>query len=308
VKKKAAIFNDTRPAKHFGCDQVMRNLIDMVEQCGIEPIKFYPVGYDWESDNKLTTDLKEVDLVIVNGEGSIHHANQRAQSLARLGPFIRSLRKPSILLNSTFYANTQSVYSDILKYDVIYGRDFYSQKEIERFGGTAFYAPDLTFFNEVRAHSSQKSNNQKSNVLVGDDVVAETSKHLYELAKKFNLCRHNIHYHGIERPSLEFHLQEIFNASLIVTGRFHTVCFCINAGIPFVALESNTNKIENLLLDCFHSTDRMVTCDGLEKIELNDYLAWSNFEQEAILKFKKQGSNKFNKLMHDIKTLSLLAS
>lgn len=44
-------------------------------------------------------------------------------------------------------------------------------------------------------------------------------------------------------------LPQLAGAELVVTGRFHGVCLAIPARRPFLALASNTHKVEGLLAD-----------------------------------------------------------
>lgn len=308
-KIKALIFNDTRPAIHFGCERVMDNLLLLLKQCNIEPIHLHSTFDFWENkESFVRSKIKECDLVIVNGEGSIHHSNAKAASLAAIGPLARSLGKPAILLNTTFYKNNSAIYSNIAKYSSIYVRDAYSASEFIKHGGTAFYAPDLTFFTDIpllRCSSDiTRSDNSRLRILIGESVLKDTSTQLSQLAERKGWERLYIHHTDDLNLSIDTHFKEMQCTDLIITGRFHTVCFCINMGIPFIALESNTNKISNLLNDCFQSTSRLLTHDLLNCPDLNTFSTWTALEKRSIFEFKERGKSRFNTLTDDLKMLA----
>ncbi len=55
------------------------------------------------------------------------------------------------------------------------------------------------------------------------------------------------------------HLQRLGEAKSLVTGRFHQVCMALALGTPFLAVRSNTAKIEALCRDAgLDPTHRMV--------------------------------------------------
>lgn len=287
----------------------MDNLLLLLKQCDIEPIHLHSTFDFWkDKENYVNNKIKECDIIIVNGEGSIHHSNTKSTSLASIGPLARSLKKPAILLNATFYKNNINIYKDIIEYSYIYARDSYSLSELVEHGGAGFYAPDLTFLTDISPlkNSSylKRTDNNELRILIGESVLKDTSAQLAQLADKKGWKRLYIHHIDDLNLSIETHFDSMRSADLIITGRFHTVCFCINMGIPFVALESNTNKISNLLNDCFQSTRRLLPHDRLESTDFDIFSTWTSLEKNSIFEFKEQNINRFHALTENLKMLA----
>ncbi|WFF41112.1 polysaccharide pyruvyl transferase family protein [Salinicola endophyticus] len=299
--KTAFIFNDTRPDLHFGCDRVMDNLLALLDECRISPRYFYGVGQYWEFDPRVRTAIAECDVVIVNGEGSIHHSNRRARSLSRLGKLAKSMGKPAVLLNCTLFKNKKRLYKDLAYFDQIYARDLYSVKEAAQNGLSIAYAPDLTFFSDFGvAPKEHQGNDVDARVLVGDSVIEEVANELSAFAARGNACFLDIVHGGDETTSVESHVERMRASDLVVTGRFHTVCFCLNAGVPFVALESNTNKISSLLDDCLKEQRRVITVDELKNLAVSDFLHFTEGEVAAICAFKDRARAAFSDMQSDV--------
>ena len=54
--------------------------------------------------------------------------------------------------------------------------------------------------------------------------------------------------HVVERPVDDF-MALLSSSELVVTGRFHVVCLCLITGTPFLAVASNSHKVEGMLED-----------------------------------------------------------
>lgn len=301
-KRKAFVFNDTRPDQHFGCDCVMENLMTLLDASGIIPSYFYDVGKDWKKDKSVPIRVAECDIIIVNGEGSIHHSNRRARSLSRVGKLAKSMGKPVVLLNATLFENDTKVYKNLSFFDSIYVRDSYSSKEAGMHGLKTSYAPDFTFYSDF-GDAKERLAREDLKVLVGDSVIGKTAEGLDLFAQKHRFSRINI-LHKDEEPSfISEHVDKMSEADLLVTGRFHTVCFCLNAGIPFIATESNTNKISSLLDDCFNDRKRIVTVDKLDSIDISEFASFSEQEVLAIKAFKKRSRQCYEDICNRLKFL-----
>ena len=57
-------------------------------------------------------------------------------------------------------------------------------------------------------------------------------------------------------------------AESLVTGRFHAAVFALLAGTPFVAVASNTAKIQSLLMDATGDASRVISPAMLQQDQL----------------------------------------
>jgi polysaccharide pyruvyl transferase WcaK-like protein len=261
---KALLLNDTRPGNHAGCMLVIEQLSRACAAHGIAIVQSFQA-----SPKKLRhfeASLPDIDLVLVNGEGTMHHDSSGCLLLCNAIDLACAANKPVFLINSVWEGNHRA--NRILtKLSGIYARESLSQKAILDAGYAADAVPDLVFYSDPSTLFAGNAG-RKDSVVVFDDVCANLSLALGKFAS-----RHRYPFLRMQpRPSLrsmssmatwykpfvlgrlhpQFRISQaasIRAAQLVVTGRFHGVCLAILAGKPFLAVSSNTHKIEGLLKD-----------------------------------------------------------
>ncbi len=269
--KTVAVFNDTATSGHFGCRAVMEVLDRLVTQSNARIAYRHPVGDDWRADPAALAAIESADVVIVNGEGSIHHANARARALAALGPYCAARGKPVYLVNTTLHANDAALMEDIRAFTRVYVRESASARVLSPLGIRHDICPDLSFLAEFGPRPKERSG-----LLLIDSVVPPVMQRLCALAAGHGVPlatmtgapeRNTIL--GVtpevgSRPpeSREALTTVLANAAdpaafarymggfnRVVTGRFHAMCFAIRQRIQFHAVPSNTPKIEAVIAD-----------------------------------------------------------
>jgi len=302
---KVAIFNDTRPTNHYGCMLVMRNLLNELKLVGAEVIWTFPVSTDWRKHKRKLLNMPAVDAIVVNGEGTIHRAEERkfAMALASLADFAkRELNTPCYLINATLHRNSARTYQLISSYRAIYVRDKRSLHELQSAGLAGQYVPDMTF-----AGNASLSKVKASGVCVIDSAIKEDSAFLAEFAESKKLTFRsmivarpgNAKFLRSPRPYIkniirwmcgeyriptdpDFYIEFLKQHRLVITGRYHTVTMCVKNRIPFVALESNTPKVDSLLNDIFGGSDRSTPIEDIVKIDLEEVQGFSEVELSQI--------------------------
>lgn len=219
---KIAVLNDTFKGSattgggHFGCEMVMDVIYTKLAQHGHQVIQ--RIGSD-ETSFKLDP---QVDLVFVNGEGSLHH--NRRRELIEVAK-----EAPSILVNTVWEENSPE---GLEHFKYISVRESKSQHAM---GQKVDIVPDFIFasdlLNKYRGVKATKDTGVTDNVTCqGDgDIIAI-------------------------QPAESF-LGRITQYRRVVCGRFHAAAVCLSLGIPFSAWPSNTHKIAGLLWDagCFEN-------------------------------------------------------
>lgn len=153
---KAIVFNDTSYEKHHGSQLVMRQLLLLAAEAGIQVVRSCPMRYDWRSDARLCADIAAADLCIINGEGTMHDDAPQAVRLAGLAPFCREHGTACFLINSVWQRNTKA--TELARdFTAIYLRDELSRQDIERQGLQAKVVPDLTLSHEPVLPAVQRS-------------------------------------------------------------------------------------------------------------------------------------------------------
>ncbi|AKO52999.1 hypothetical protein ABA45_11795 [Marinobacter psychrophilus] len=145
---KVAVINDTSVTMHYGCERVMKNLRKLLTSIGMDVSFLWPVG-EKLTDNDLPTSL---DLIIVNGEGTLHHDadRERVGWLLEVPMLAKKRNCPAVLINATIYKNSDSFYENIKCFDSIWCRDTYSQDLLRSKGVNSKYCPDLTMIYELK--------------------------------------------------------------------------------------------------------------------------------------------------------------
>lgn len=316
---RVALFNDTRSDRdHFGCDIVMRNLEALLSGAGIQATWRWPVGKDWRESLELLPKKGDIDAVIVNGEGSIHHSddNCRADILADVSLYAGEvLNVPSFLVNATLFGNSNRIYEKLSKFNRCYVRDSMSMKELNANGIDGVVVPDLTLASAVAKI------NQAQRIGYGStDSVIESVSHKLRVFSKVN----KIEYQSLVTPkklifnstdvnkpnrifiNLKKYLKNILcerrslktsdsfiawiqSKKLIITGRYHAVTLCLLTRTPFIAVESNTPKISALLYDVFGTNKRVFSnVDDISLYEIDKYSFYDDLEISMIEEFNNR--------------------
>lgn len=272
---RAVLINTTHQNGHHGCTLVNRQLDLLASAAGVEIVAKLPAHVDW---SQLAP--SDFDLVLVNGEGCLHHDSTASKQLATVPGWAHARNKPAVLINSVYQSNSDSIAQAVAKYDLIFVRDMLSQKELAKAGIPARCVPDLTLtwtpaVNGCFGHD----------IIVTDSTFRSTTKQLYRLARRLRarflpmialppeipdapdrnrptrsryetkLLASRIAPPGIWRARYRNHIAEFDDfvailsqsAGLIIAGRFHALCMALVLEIPMVALRSSTWKTEALL-------------------------------------------------------------
>jgi hypothetical protein len=262
---RALILNDTRNGSHLGCIIVMEQLETLCREAGLQVSAMLGFGRYFEP--QVAHELSKCDVVIINGEGTMHHDAEGAMAIVRAGVMAASRKVPIALINTVWQENRMA--NQLLaQCRWISARESFSQAAIAQAGALAELVPDLTLTADPGQLFQSVGGSSSGGIVVLDDVRLPISLALARYARS----------HGLSflpmgaRPSLrtrqgwskmirlglasgwarQFHrgqIGAIASASVVVTGRFHGICLAILAGCPFVAFASNTHKIEGLLHD-----------------------------------------------------------
>lgn len=286
---KAVILNDTRGDNHFGCFRVMRVIEENLAWRGITVTARSLVRNDWERDRAFLAKLDEADLIVVNGEGTLHHGHRQGERLLRIADHPARSGKPVALINTIYQQNPEGWRHHLERIDLVSTRDSRSAAEIGQLTGRdCGWVPDLS----LAEGAVDTSGMARTRLLVGDSVETGTRKALLGLTDldpgarflpilkglkpskphhptPFRQLREayiwlNARYSQWRRGNIEFNRDEagfirsLTTARLHVTGRFHAVCFCLFTSTPFLAVESNSWKIAALLEDFGLGTARII--------------------------------------------------
>lgn len=342
---KVAIFNDTSGNNHYGCAAVSYSLHRYLSDAGLTAAKYWPCAFDWRPNEKaIIKQLADVDAIIVNGEGTIHHNNLRPRvayctEIARFAAEVLGI--PSYLINSSISDLDFKALDDIKRFSKIYVRESRSRHYLETNNIISIVVPDLSF----GCLPSYVPHAERRGVLVTDSVFSDVSESLEALSRemKYEFSSMSYGYAASKNilkriyKKLRFQysqsartsscslrdfpgsifehqkwIQKLLTKDFVITGRFHTVTLCLLTETPFIAIPSNTSKIESLLIDVFGSTSRLLAAEDLYKAKLLDILdsrlrIFSKDEIRNIKSYVCQAENLASTMFRDISS-SIAAS
>jgi polysaccharide pyruvyl transferase WcaK-like protein len=255
----AALFNDNADYPHVGCQAVSQAHLAMLRrERAVVRHRYFQRDWQFLASGSLeegiraaleSTELDHVfsgvDAVVVNGEGSIHH-RQGWHLLAILGAAQRR-GIPTFLVNAVLQ-DVDAARGVLAAVDDCTVRDARSARYLEMLNVGCRLVPDSFF----EARFADEPVHDFAGHLVLTDCHPVRAAEFWPV---FEQLRHSwpgpvsdYPLEGSERMRDWLHaLADIRSAAAVVTGRHHGVCLALRAGVPFVALPSNTWKVEGFL-------------------------------------------------------------
>lgn len=234
--------------------------------------KWEACARDWESE--LASLFENVELIVLNGEGTLHHDRPSALALLAIARTGQNRNIPVWILNATFQDMSPDLLMPILESaQHVAVREPRSLKWLEERGHSgAVQASDCLF--QLADLASSESKDVKaclytpgvlggvpeplglSDTLVSSHVaalreagyepvwlkVAPNDDRLADTAAKLK-----VEVRSVEAAEPEAVFDLLGSFSLVVSGRFHITIFSWLSGIPTICLESNTWKTTGLL-------------------------------------------------------------
>lgn len=208
--------------------------------CGSSAVMSYLKSYVQRKAIIVNDD--SYDLLIVNGEGSMHHDSQaHTKKMEALEAAIKSGRR-GMLINSVWESNSGRFDSTLRDLSLITVRETMSQKELLKNHGVKSYAIlDCSYFAKLE---EPKVKIDYNNQIVFTDFYSNEVKTFVRTTETADS----------KQPYLDLRAQDwsstvrgLKTAKLLVTGRHHAVYAACRAETPFIAFGGNTHKIQGLI-------------------------------------------------------------
>ncbi|MDF1835889.1 MAG: polysaccharide pyruvyl transferase family protein [Alteraurantiacibacter sp. bin_em_oilr2.035] len=334
---KALLLNDTRVDRHHGCTTVIETIDQLCEANGITIVARVAAHSDWRESEDICRKFEEIDLLIVNGEGTIHHDRPAGRALLAAGPYAKRRGKFACLLNSTWQANSAASLKMLEAFDVVTVRESASENELTGHGFAPRMIPDFALYHQPRI-SAIRTGVGYCDSVEGSKAIA-LYRRMWELgAVPLPIVRPSLEPLGILRWIKRFdpamstlarptHARDALRATwqdyseqvgsrdnftarvaaheLIVTGRFHMMIFALSAQTPILAIGSNTHKIEATLSDAGLEPWRAVSDASLIDQALVDRASrWHSEEQEKLASFVEHGRYAMEALFKDLRSMA----
>lgn len=328
----AVIINDTAYVNHHGCRLVMSTLTSGLARNGIHIVATSPVGSKWWLDPVLVEQCRNCDVIVINGEGTLHHGAPAAENILRIVDLATSSNTPVCLINTLYQDNPPEWSAYLRKLSYISTRDSESLHACRRVFPDARFCGDLALISA--SHTASK---KKRSFSICDSVLKEKTA---DLRKLYLSVRQDAFYVPIKtrtkspkrtlfrdrlanvRTEIKYQLQHAIdpgymlfydNASyckclastrLHVTGRFHSACLAIANRVPVLAVESNAKKIMPLLMDIGLQHTRLRESVSMDDLREPEKWKYSAAETSAIEEFILYHRQLFDDMLKDIKSIA----
>jgi hypothetical protein len=219
ANRKAVLINDTSTKPHLGCRLVVAQIVNLAFQEGIEISATSSVHVDWREQPLVQEHMRKADLVIVNGEGTLHDATKQAKALADVAPFCRDAGVACVLINSVFERNDEAIAKACSFFDKIYVRESLSANSATSMGLRVNVVPDLTISSNVFAPASGTERNTQ--IVVTDNANKVAQREIIDLAiRRKDTTFLNLNTSDLENPFMDQQLRPrvVFSPSGQVTG------------------------------------------------------------------------------------------
>ncbi len=333
------LLNDTSTERHAGCSAVMAAIDEHAEQRGWTNCgrKYVGQQLNWESQQAA---ISIADLILVNGEGTLHHDRHVCTSLAVAIAELSRRGKRVVLINSTIHSVSDTVARLLAGSSQIYVRDQISAEVFSHLENYVVveYCPDL-ILNGEWASPSDAVKGRRLQTAFTDSVrlkdthmlwntciplgatylgvkdsnkldVRRVSKWSMQALSKSpqDIVAYARAISGLSRRNLSSRFfSRLKEFDFLVTGRYHAVLAAIRMGVPFAYVPSNTPKIENALRDIgLNPEDRRL--DFVMSIKNrkwctsagNEIGMFSRDEKTSIAKFSELSAKKIEEMMDNV--------
>ena len=314
---------------HHGSSAVVDVIVQQFAKRGVGVVSHLQHGIDIENLGD-----HGCQAVVINGEGAMHGGGKHSHLFSRIGQQMRERDVPVFLINTVFNEETPEILARMRHFTVIYCRETQSARRLAANGVQARVCPDLTFALElpeslalrpgnriVVLDTTVRSKNRRlSQFCLENDLYFQpirTSPRLIRASSCRNLLRiarfnatkcvgklfpgvYNFSRYANAVASSHAFLQRLADGTLVVVAaRFHGVCFCIKIGVPFLAISSNTPKIEGMLADAGLG-DRMLDIADLDVELIRRRSFWSPEHEERRLHYLADAQGRIDHMFDDI--------
>jgi len=244
-----AIINDTTGSTHVGCFLTIKMLIKQLSQHG-------NVITDKNNDVSI---MNDVDMFVINGEGSFHHSDihNPAKRILDKIDILKKYNKPIYFVNATVQ-DLDDKAIDVLKntFEKITVREIKSYEYLKENDIKSEVLIDMSFLYDI---SNIKEVGNHDNLFF-DCVVKDTKLKIHEIAKQ---TKNSKYIELNDTENIDDILGMIKKAKNIHTGRYHGAVFTMMFNKKFTFDVSNTWKIESF----FNTFNNVNIHDEIDKLK-----------------------------------------
>lgn len=184
--------------------------------------------------------IRDCDAVVINAEGTWHHGADGGWVIANIARTAHMMGKPCHVINATYHEYSDEYRPTLARLDSMQVRESRSQEFAQQHGmHRARIRMDSVFDLSWGEYPRQPT--RKGILAGGIDPGSRFARVLEELPGFNRFSCFNLGWDEL--------VKVISGADLYVTGQWHGICAALLAETPFVAIPSNSHKIEAFLED-----------------------------------------------------------
>jgi polysaccharide pyruvyl transferase WcaK-like protein len=335
ITTPVVILNDTRVDRHHGCSRVMAAIESLASKNGLRILASNSAHSDWRQNTDFMGQLKNAKLVIVNGEGTIHHSLPAGLKLLEIGDFAKKMEIPAVLINTGWENNCEKFNEHLKSFCLVSARDSLSQSQIHKAGIACLRVPDLSLYLE-----SPMIEGRRNNIGFTDSVCKSVSIEIANIQAKLREVSFPIQYSSegfqgswkffreylskqdllaprILASTLDLRIKQFKNQTrdtrgyldkmsrfeLIVSGRFHACALAILMKTPFITAPTNSHKIRALVHDANLCSWRLNMPLNQNNILRAKEIGWEKGEEKSITEYVNYAREAADDLFSQIKKL-----
>ena len=316
----------------------MATLGKLLDETGFAVSVSHPAHRDWRADGRFLDALRASRLLIVNGEGTIHHDRPAGRILLEAGAAARAEGVPAALINAGWEGNGPALASLLARFALVSLRDSRSAAEVRDAGIDCRVVPDLSLYRretptEPRGRDGigftdnverlraveldrcrRDAGGEPVSILYGDRGTSGYLRFLRagvglreDLAAPGRLAKLVRLRHRLWRaatPDTGAFIDRLARLRLLVSGRFHACTLALGVGTPFVAVASNTGKIAALIEDAGLDDWRLRVPLEAAAIQTAAERGWSGVERRNISDYLARTREAVDGLFRDLRGLA----
>ncbi len=254
--------------------------------CGSEAA-FSIIRMEITRHGRIVRKGEDFDLLVVNGEGSMHHDSISFINKMSVIKAALEAGKRVMLVNSVWQDNSQE-YADLVgQCERVVVRERFSQQALAAQGVSSEIALDASYSANVDPAAEAVD-------FAGRVVFTDFFSREFDAFVKLNSkWAQRFDYIDMQRMSWSSLVRSLQSASLLVTGRHHAVYASCKARTPFLALRGNTHKIEGLMataaseipvFSCFKDVKRAIEKSASSSFDYQRLFDWMDGQAAWTLK------------------------
>jgi polysaccharide pyruvyl transferase WcaK-like protein len=307
----------------------------LADKNGMAVIGSSPAHADWRKDSEFLALLDTASLVLVNGEGTIHHDRPAARTLLEVGAHARRQGIPAALINCGWESNSAELTDLLSDFALVAVRDSASAHELRRSGVECTIVPDLSLYLDAPLLAERRDG-----IGFTGSVLRDVALELDQLRRRLGgvsmpiqfsdpglvgtwrffreylarrdigdpkrilalISSRHVQYRSQTR-SEDGYIAALSGVKLLVTGRFHACTLALLAETPFLAAGTNSSKILSLVADAGLADWRAGKRLTREAVEGACRKGWSGQELSNVRRFVASARDGANALFARIQAL-----